>query len=78
MSKKATEFQKKEMRRMYRGKQIFLRTSCFSITAIFPKKQPYYLDVQEATNSHDYTRKTNNYEMWKKMLADPDWAKYER
>ena len=41
MSKKATEFQKKEMRRMYRGKQIFLRTSCFSITAIFPKKQPY-------------------------------------
>ena len=38
----------------------------------------YYLDVQEATNSHDYTRKTNNYEMWKKMLADPDWAKYER
>ena len=38
----------------------------------------YYLDVQEATNSHDYTRKTNNYELWKKMLADPDWAKYER
>ena len=38
----------------------------------------YYLDVQEATNSHDYTRKTNNYEMWKKMLTDPDWAKYER
>lgn len=38
----------------------------------------YYLDVQEATNSHDYTRKTNNYEMWKKMLADPNWAKYER
>ena len=41
MSKKATEFQKKEMRRMYRGKQIVLRTSCFSITAIFHKKQPY-------------------------------------
>ena len=41
MSKKATEFQKKEIRRMYGGKQIFLRTSCFSITAIFPKKQPY-------------------------------------
>ena len=38
----------------------------------------YYLDVQEATNSHDYTRKTNNYEMWKKMRTDPDWAKYER
>ena len=38
----------------------------------------YYLDVQEATNSHDYTRKTNNYEMWKKMLTDPNWAKYER
>lgn len=38
----------------------------------------YYLEVQEATNSHDYTRKTNNYEMWKKMLTDPNWAKYER
>lgn len=38
----------------------------------------YYLDVQEATNSHDYTRKTNNYEMWKKMRTDPNWAKYER
>ena len=41
MSKKATEFRKKEMSRMYRGKQIFLRTSCSGITAIFPKKQPY-------------------------------------
>ena len=38
----------------------------------------YYLAVQEATNSHDYTRKANNYEMWKKMLIDPDWSKYER
>ena len=38
----------------------------------------YYLAVQEATNSHDYTRKTFNYEMWKRMLLDPDWSRYER
>lgn len=32
----------------------------------------YYLDVQEATNSHGYTRKTFNYELWRQMLPDPD------
>ena len=30
----------------------------------------YYLDVQEATNSHGYTRKTFNYELWRQMLND--------
>ena len=38
----------------------------------------YYLDVQEATNSHSYTRKTFNYELWRSMLPDPDWSRYER
>lgn len=38
----------------------------------------YYLDVQEATNSHGYTRKTFNYELWRQMLNDPDWSRYER
>lgn len=38
----------------------------------------YYLDVQEATNSHGYTRKTFNYELWRQMLPDPDWSRYER
>ena len=38
----------------------------------------YYLDVQEATNSHAYTRKTFNYELWHQMLPDPDWSRYER
>ena len=31
----------------------------------------YYLDVQEATNSHGYTRKTFNYELWRQMLPRP-------
>ena len=38
----------------------------------------YYLAIQEATNSHDYMRKTFDYEMWKRMLLDPDWSRYER
>lgn len=33
----------------------------------------YYLDVQEAANSHDYTRKVNGYEYWNKLIADPSW-----
>ena len=38
----------------------------------------YYLDVQEAANSHDFIRKANGYEMWKKLRADPDWKARER
>lgn len=38
----------------------------------------YYLAVQEATNSHDYRRKTSSYEHWLRMLEDPNWASYER
>lgn len=38
----------------------------------------YYLDVQEAANSHDFIRKANGYEMWKKLRADSDWKALER
>ena len=35
----------------------------------------YYLDVEEAANSHTYTRKTNaDYETWTKLIADPSWV----
>ena len=34
----------------------------------------YYLDVEEAANSHTYTRKSNGeYETWNKLIADPSW-----
>ena len=33
----------------------------------------YYLDVEEAANSHTYTRKTNDYEYWEKLFSDPSW-----
>ena len=36
-----------------------------------------YLDVQEATNSHDYTRKSNGCETWTKLTQVPDWKIYE-
>ena len=37
----------------------------------------YYLDVQEATNSHDYVRKVNGAEYWTEINDNPDWTKYE-
>ncbi|MGI6744010.1 MAG: DUF5979 domain-containing protein [Eubacteriales bacterium] len=37
----------------------------------------YYLDVQEATNSHDYIRKINNTERWTKINPPRDWAALE-
>ena len=33
-------------------------------------KKWYYLSVQEATNSHDYERKSNGYEHWTKLRED--------
>ena len=36
----------------------------------------YYADVQEATNSHDYTE-SGKYETWKSMLPVRDWAAFE-
>ena len=35
----------------------------------------YYLDVQEATNSHSYA--VNPTEYWTGLEADPNWAQYE-
>ena len=41
----------------------------------------YYLDVQEATNSHDYERYEKNgvnYEVWTAVKDNPDWAALEK
>ncbi len=38
----------------------------------------YYLAVQEATNSHEYTRKANGYEKWTKLTETFDWDKLEK
>lgn len=37
----------------------------------------FYLAIQEATNSHDYRRKTGSYETWTDLNANPDWTRYE-
>ena len=37
----------------------------------------YYLDVQEATNSHDFKRKGEVGEKWTKLTSAPDWTKYQ-
>ena len=37
----------------------------------------FYLAVQEATNSHDFEHKADNYETWTGMNKDPDWTRYE-
>ena len=48
---------------------------------IWPDNQPgdwYYLAVQEATNSHDFNRKSDGvHEHWTELTADPDWKQYE-
>lgn len=38
----------------------------------------YYLDVQEATNSHDYERETKPTETWTGLRHPQDWTVYER
>ena len=38
----------------------------------------YYLTVQEATNSHNYDRKTNGYEYWTELREVRDWTALER
>lgn len=48
---------------------------------VWPDNQPsawYYLAVQEATNSHDFTRKGDVHERWTKLNADPDWTQYQK
>lgn len=36
----------------------------------------YYLAVQEATNSHDFTRKISGYETWTALTRNRDWSVY--
>ena len=36
----------------------------------------YYFAVQEATNSHEYTR-PDAHEDWTEITADPDWTRYQ-
>jgi homoserine acetyltransferase len=38
----------------------------------------YYLAIQEATNSHDYSRKENGYEYWTVLKEVRDWSELER
>ena len=38
----------------------------------------YYLAVQEATNSHDYTRKESGYEQWTQLKEVRDWTALEQ
>ena len=38
----------------------------------------YYLDVQEATNSHTYVRLADGTEIWIDKMPDRDWAELER
>ena len=38
----------------------------------------YYLAIQEATNSHDYVRKSSGYEYWTELNQAPDWTKLEQ
>ena len=38
----------------------------------------YYLDVQEATNSHDYARRGDTREYWTELFAPPGWTAIER
>lgn len=46
----------------------------------WPDNQPgawYYLAVQEATNSHEFTHKGEIYESWTVLADDPDWMRYQ-
>ncbi len=48
---------------------------------VWPDNRPddwHYLAVQEATNSHDFTRKDDGvHEYWVQLTADPDWTQYQ-
>ncbi len=41
------------------------------------KEKWYYLDIQEAANSHEYNLKENGYEKWIKLTSNPDWTAFE-
>ena len=36
----------------------------------------YYINMQEATNSHDFKQKGEIHEHWTKLTANPDWDRY--
>ena len=45
----------------------------------WPDNQPsdwYYINMQEATNSHDFKQKGEINEYWTKLTANPDWDRY--
>ena len=43
------------------------------------EKAWYYVDIQEATNSHEYERKTvKDSEKWTKLIDGRDWIEYEK
>ena len=47
---------------------------------VWPDNQPgtwYYLAVQEATNSHSFQYKGEIYEYWIRLIAGPDWTRYQ-
>ncbi|WP_337415940.1 S-layer homology domain-containing protein [Anaerotignum faecicola] len=37
----------------------------------------YYINMQEATNSHDFKQKGEIHEHWTKLTANPDWDRYK-
>ena len=40
--------------------------------------EEYYLDVQEATNSHYYQTKENQFEKWTELRDTRDWTELEK
>ena len=45
----------------------------------WPDNQPndwYYINMQEATNRHDFRQKGEINEYWTKLTANPDWDRY--
>jgi hypothetical protein len=38
----------------------------------------YYLDIQEASNSHDYDKYGDGLEKWTALNANPDWTQYQK
>jgi hypothetical protein len=43
-----------------------------------PKKEWYYLAMQEASNSHDYNRRAKTGEKWVQLTDAPDWTRYQK
>jgi len=43
------------------------------------KKAWFYLDIQEASNSHTFIRTEEGsvVETWEKIISNPDWLNYE-